>query len=291
VDLESLRDLVQDFLARDPANTLAMDTGEPAWDDFLLGVSRGDDPLYPRIRAHIGDFHWTPAQAFALAFPDRPAEPAELAVITWILPQREAVRQDQRRAGPMPSERWSRVRHFGEAANKALRGHVAATLMARGVPAVAPWDSPLWGRHVSPDYSFASSWSERHAAFVAGLGTFGLSDGLITPRGKAVRVGSVVARVPADALPATPRPYGDDHRAWCLFFSTGTCLKCAERCPAGAIGPQGHDKERCRAYIRGTTAPFVERDQLGVRVNSCGLCQCGVPCEARIPASGRPRKD
>ena len=60
-------------------------------------------------------------------------------------------------------------------------------------------------------YAPCSNWSERHAAYAAGLGTFGLCDGLITQVGKAVRVGSVVAQV---AVPASKRPYGD-HQAYC----------------------------------------------------------------------------
>jgi len=50
---------------------------------------------------------------------------------------------------------------------------------------------------------------------------------LITPKGKAVRVGSVVARL---QIPPTARPYTDRH-AYCLFFTAGTCRKCIERCP------------------------------------------------------------
>jgi epoxyqueuosine reductase QueG len=148
------------------------------------------------------------------------------------------------------------------------------------VPALAPTASPLWERKLSERYGFASSWSERHAAYAAGLGTFGLSDGLITPRGKAVRCGSLIVKA---AVPPTPRPY-TDHHAHCLFFSSGKCGVCAKRCPAGAISDTGHDKEKCKTYIRGTTSAFVRDSQLGFPVNSCGLCQTGVPCESRIPA-------
>ena len=66
-------------------------------------------------------------------------------------------------------------------------------------------------------YVFASLLSERHAAYAAGLGTFGLCDGLITPKGKAMRCGSVVARI---QIAATPRPY-EDHHAYCLFYAKG----------------------------------------------------------------------
>ena len=37
---------------------------------------------------------------------------------------------------------------------------------------------------MSEKYAYASTWSERHAAYAAGLGTFGLSDGLITAAGQ-----------------------------------------------------------------------------------------------------------
>ena len=47
-----------------------------------------------------------------------------------------------------------------------------------------------------------SDWSERHIAYVAGQGTFSLSDGFITERGIAHRCGSVVIDL---KLPPSPR--------------------------------------------------------------------------------------
>jgi epoxyqueuosine reductase QueG len=214
-------------------------------------------------------------------------DPSELRVIAWILPQTKATRDEHRAGKNRPARRWSEARHYGEKFNEHLRRSVVAGLADMGLDAVAPVLLPEWGRHLSEGWSFASNWSERHAAFVCGLGTFGLSDGLITARGKAVRVGSVVVR-PGQGLdlPVTPRPYGDDHHAYCLFYSTGKCRVCAKRCPAGAISERGHDKPACKAHIRGVMRPYVEAEQLGFGVNSCGLCQVGVPCEARIPKAG-----
>jgi len=263
-----------------PENRLGPDNPEPAFDAPLIGVSLADDPVWRRIKDHIGDFYWLPEQAFALAFPDAALPAADLRVISWILPQTRATRDDHRTCKELPSRRWSLARHYGEKFNEYARSYVVEGLAAQGIQACAPSLLPQWSRQISPDYGFASTWSERHAAFAAGLGTFGISDGLITARGKAIRAGSVVA---AMDVPATPRPYGDDHRAYCLFFTTGKCLACAKRCPAGAISDKGHDKIACGGYIRGVTAPYVEAEQLGFPVNSCGLCQTGVPCEARIP--------
>jgi epoxyqueuosine reductase len=92
----------------------------------------------------------------------------------------------------------------------------------------------------------ASNWSERHAAYATGLGTFGLCDGLITPVGKSMNRGSsVIARID---IPHTERPH-KTHREYCLFFSEGSCGACITRCPAGVISKTGHDKEKCKAYV------------------------------------------
>jgi epoxyqueuosine reductase len=126
-------------------------------------------------------------------------------------------------------------------------------------------------------FSYASSWSERHAAHAAGLGTFGLCDGLITAKGKAMRVGSVVARI---SIEPTPRPYSD-HRAYCLYFDNGTCGKCIDRCPVRAITEAGHDKEKCRQHLA-RSREYVKKTYK-FEGYGCGLCQVAVPCEAGIP--------
>src|SRR5690606_4519617 len=115
--------------------------------------------------------------------------------------------------------------------NEALRAYVAERLTKVGHLAVAPTLSPNFKTVKSENYGLASTFSERHAAYAAGLGTFGLCDGLITAKGKAMRCGSVVARI---QIPSTPRPY-DDHHAYCLFYSKGTCGVCITRCPGGAV--------------------------------------------------------
>jgi len=58
-------------------------------------------------------------------------------------------------------------------------------------------------------------------------------------------------------------------------------MDCIKRCPAGAIAPKGHDKIRCRNYIR-KIAPIYEQMER-VEQRACGLCQTGVLCESRIP--------
>jgi epoxyqueuosine reductase QueG len=274
--------IIRDFWENAPGNRIHPGGSEKAWDKPHLAIAAGDDPFFPRIKEMIGPFLWTPAEAFALAFPALETSPSALRVISYALPQTLATRTDQRHEKTLPAERWARSRFYGEQFNCELRQHLAATLTAAGFPAVAPERLPGFDYRRSKRYGLASNWSERHTAFVAGLGTFGLSDGLITRWGKAVRFGSVVARID---LPVTPRPYGDDHHAWCLWYAKGTCGACAPRCPAGAISTAGgHDKPACYKYIREVTAPYATATY-GTGATPCGLCQVRIPCEAQIPSN------
>ncbi|MBM4429223.1 MAG: epoxyqueuosine reductase [Chloroflexi bacterium] len=271
---KSINDLV-----RSPQNSLQNAANERAWDEPIVGFSRGDDPLYAQLRSKIGDFYWLPETIFGLTFPQTEARPAELAIISWVLPQTEATKAENRQETTFASERWVRARMFGEDFNVALRDHVVTVLRNAGYEAVAPVNSPLFGIHTSDAYGASSTWSERHVAFISGLGTFGLCDGLITPVGKAMRCGSVVARIP---LEPTPRSYSDRH-AYCLFYSKGTCGVCIKRCPAGAISEKGHDKKKCGDYVNGPAARHA-REAYGIEGYGCGLCQTKVPCESGIPA-------
>jgi epoxyqueuosine reductase len=273
-----LKDLIGEFVRNSPKNRLKPDSDERAWEDVLVGFASGADPIFDRYKDLVGEFHWTPLEIFRLTFPSAEVSAKELTVISWILPQRKITRDDNRAESRYPSERWIQARFAGEDFNEKLRRHVEVELNRIDVEAVAPVLAPDWTREKSQKFVFASKWSERHAAYAAGLGTFGLCDGLITAKGKAHRVGSVVANL---IVPPTPRPYSDHHE-YCLYFREGTCKACTKRCPVDAISEDGHDKIKCRNHVRVTCGEYV-KENYGFAGYGCGLCQTGVPCEAGIP--------
>ena len=278
MDKTILEEIITDFIKTSPANSLTMDTGEPAWEEVLLGYSSGADPIYESYKVYVGETHFTPAEIFNLTYPESPAEPEDLTVISWALIQREIVKEDNRREDFYPSERWVMARFPGEKFNELLRRHVVDELAKYDINALAPVLSPHWKFEKSEKYFMTSRWSERHAAYASGLGTFGLCDGLITEKGKAHRMGSVIVRV---KLEPTPRPY-TDHHAYCLFFTTGKCMVCAKRCPVDAISEKGHDKKKCYEHTAGTCGKYV-KEKWCFDGYGCGLCQTGVPCESGIP--------
>ena len=272
--------LIRSWLNTSPENTLENKAGDKAWSDPLVGFSSGDDPYWDSFKEHVGPFHWTPAEAFEKAFPGIRVVPHQLTVISWVLPQTKETILATRKETAYPSERWARARYYGEPVNDKLRSHIVTEFAKVGIRAMAPVLHPEWSRMSSDKFIFSSKWSERHTAFVSGLGTFGLCDGLITPLGKAIRLGSIVAEI---ELSPTPRPYSN-HQAYCLWFSRGICRKCVQRCPAGAISEKGHDKRSCIRFIRDVCQKHIS-ERYGFNSYACGLCETGVPCESSIPAN------
>ena len=270
--------VVREFIDHSPANSLGGEPQEPAFCDPLVGYASAGDPLFGSFKEHVGPNHWTPAEAFALGSGEQ-VPPHELTAISWVLAQTAQTKADNRKEDHFPSERWARARIFGQRGNFELHRLLLEALAEAGIEAVAPSLLPEWQQYPPGIRPVTSTWSERHIAYVAGLGTFGLCDGLITARGKAVRFGSVVART---VISPTPRPY-KSHTEYCLYYSRGICQACVKRCPVGSVSPAGRDKSRCAEHLQPHTEDFV-RHHFGFDGYGCGLCQTGVPCESGIPS-------
>lgn len=268
---EIVRFITESTLNRLPGN------GLPYFDAPLVGFAAASDPQFSAYKTIIGDFHLTPAELFVGEFGE---ESLAGTVISWILPITEAIRKSNRYQGDYPSKEWSQTRNFGEMVNCNLRRHVVHWLQQQGYRAVAPQLSIQWKEFAETPKGRASTWSERHAAYAAGLGTFSLNDALITEKGIAHRCGSVITDLVVEPSVRDEKGY-----AWnCLYYRDGSCGACIGRCPVGAISFAGHDKSRCFEYVY-TTLQEAVADKYGVKATGCGLCQTRVPCESGIPRS------
>lgn len=269
----ALCEMIRRFVREHTGNRF-QGSGAPYFEEPLVAFAAADDPIFAQYKMVIGPFHLTPAE---LAQEDTPPwQPA--TVICWTLPISEETRRSNRAESTYPSRAWSETRQHGEAFNAALRRQVVQFLLDAGHRALAPQLHPSWREYPETPVGVASSWSERHAAYAAGLGTFSLNDALITPRGIAHRLGTVITDL---RLEPTPR-LSPDHRSNCLWYREGTCGACIARCPVGALSTSGHDKSACREYVYGTV-PRAVSASYGVTATGCGLCQTKVPCEGRIP--------
>lgn len=280
-----LEQSIKAYTLSSPLNRLAAFDETPIFEEPLVGFADGDDPLFTEYKAIIGDFHLTPREALARHLAETRGtgspEPPSVSVISIVLPIAKETRLSNRRETEGPSLRWNHTRWHGQDFITGLSRHVASVLEGMGHRALVPELAPFF-RMLEMPGGLGSVWSLRHIAYAAGLGTFGLSDGFITPRGLALRCASVVTDL---RIEPTPRPYAH-HYANCLFHSTGTCGRCIRRCPGDAISESGHDRKRCLEVLIVEQKPWMDgahgEGYTGTYAG-CGLCQTKVPCEAGIP--------
>jgi len=282
--LAFLDGVIRDFLRDSPLNRLEHFGGEAVFTDVQVGLARGDDPIFQTFRQVVHPEHGLPTELLAsrlAALGERDATvPGPVAVVAYALSMHPETVRSNAEQTVGPSLRWNHSRWQGEAFSNALLAHLVETLEAAGAPALAP--SLAADYRIDREGRIASNWSHRHAAYAAGLGTFSLNDGFITPKGIAVWFGSLVT---AAAMVPTPRPEGG-HLANCLAASRGTCGACMARCPVQAISREGHDKARCMQEIFLGQKPWLEGAHgpgyIG-KYAGCGLCMTGVPCSMRKP--------
>lgn len=249
------------------------------WDAPFFGVSKGDDPYYNFLKQHIGSFHWSPLEAFRLKYPGE-SDASQLRVISVCFPQTMESKETQSKETVCPSREWIVTRGEWEPLIREFSEKLTKTLEELGVRCASIELLPGLMVHQDGNFGLSSTWSHRHAAYISGLGTFGLSDGLITEKGKAVRFTTLILETP---LGVQERPY-KDHHEWCLYFRNGSCGVCMHRCPIQAITERGHDKTACADYEDVFSTQYWPEDiDRSNYILGCGLCQAGIPCQ-----NGRP---
>ena len=281
-----IEDEIKVFARTSPLNRMPV-SEDFIFDEPLVQFADGDDPIFTEYKTIIDPTHLTPGEALAKTFNKSPEDiPAPLSVISWVLPINSKTRKSNRRQTLVPSRLWLITQLYGEKFNDVIREHVVKLLTEMGYLAVAPVLQPYFKKEYVDikERGYYSNWSERHIAYAAGLGTFGLSGNFITERGIAHRCGSAVTNL---VLPASPRTATSIHSN-CLFYVNGECKACIIRCPVQAITEKGHDKVKCRANQQRQRPSLVKK--YNVDREGCGLCQTKVPCEFRNPAKKLSRK-
>lgn len=112
-----------------------------------------------------------------------------------------------------------------------------------------------------------SNWSHRHAAYIAGLGTFGINNLLITDKGCAGRIGTFVIDYKIKASPIK-------NKELCLSKQGEICTYCIDVCPVSAFEDERFARENCYNYLKNVAKHFIDID---LECDCCGKCACG-PC-------------
>lgn len=243
------------------------------FDEPILGVAAANDELFRAfMRPEAVGPHFVLPCGWL---------PNAKSVVSFFFPFTKRVNESNSARAETPSPEWLHARIEGQAFINLLMKRLCGVIAAAGFEAVAPSDDPRFRTSSgAPDVDgrtgYTSNWSERHVAYACGLGTFGLSKGLITKRGVSGRFASLVTSL---ELPPAQLEYGGLYD-WCSM-----CGACARACPALAISlASGKDHAVCSAFVDETKVKYNPR-------YGCGKCQSGMPCQSRAMRAPSARLD
>ncbi|MBQ4370363.1 MAG: epoxyqueuosine reductase [Oscillospiraceae bacterium] len=225
----------------------------------IMAVGRADDPKFAELKNEnaVGPHHRLPEDWL----------PGAKSVISLFLPYSERVIKSNTADPAEPSYEWLFTRVDGQQHLLAMGKLVCALLEQAGYRAVVPQTEDSYCMRTSVEQQlpipvWSSNWSERHVAYVTGLGTFGRMTNIITKKGCCGRLISIVTDWEAE-------PDERDYEG--LYDYCCDCGKCYSDCPAGALSPHGKDKTLCAPFLRAIGKKYAPR-------YGCGKCQSGLPC-------------
>ncbi len=275
LDNATVQHVIYDYMATSAINSIAEDVAlspelakRPIFEAPLLAFGSTTDELFLSLKNEgvIGPHFVLPTEWL----------PSGKTIISIFFPFAQHIIQSNAQDMGHPSHGWLHGRIEGQMAVSHTCRHLVSYLQEHGYEAVFPVEDKRFksvqkkgtGNFQNADLQFTSNWSERHVAHICGLGTFGLSKGLITEKGIAGRLGSVITNAECDI---THRKYKD------IYEYCSKCGKCIKNCDVNAISfEKGKQHEPCVAKLHAIKEIYKPR-------YGCGKCQIHVPCATRKP--------
>jgi epoxyqueuosine reductase QueG len=226
------------------------------WKKPIVGFANAEDKAFEQLKFSVSKNHLVPKDLIENA----------KSVITYFLPFSENIAISNIN-GKYSSKEWSVAYVETNQLINDLNSHIKKYLENNGYQC-----SLIPATHNFDEETLMSRWSHRHVANIAGLGTFGINNMLITESGCCGRVGSVVSSIHL-------KPSEKIKKENCLYKLDGTCGVCVAKCSFGALTYKDFNREKCYEIC-------LINDQyhfdLGI-TDVCGKCCVGIPCSFNNP--------
>lgn len=254
---EIIKQMVIDFVReyKDKNNTLT------EWKEPIVGFADSENALFYQYREMIDESYLIPKDIL----------PGARTVVSYFIPFTEKLVRTNYK-GDAPSREWAVAYLETNKLLKDLGEYLIEKLDKIGVGAnMARFESPGFDTDKVISY-----WSQRHAAYAAGLGTFGLNNMLITDKGCCGRFGSIVTDAAIE-----PDPVLKQER--CLYKYNSTCKKCVDACPSKALEINGFNRHKCYELLLEYDKMFSDLEMTDV----CGKCVAMIPCSFINPLKNK----
>lgn len=225
------------------------------WKKPLVAYADAADPLFKILKQVAAPDHYEPIDINSDA----------KSVITYFLPFEDSVVESNTR-GTECSREWAMAYIETNKLIAEINDRLIRLLNDSG------WRTEKLPKELNMNRdTLKSVWSNRHVSYIAGLGTFGINNMLITENGCCGRLGNVVTSL---QIEPTKRP----DREYCLKKLDGSCGLCVDKCMVGALDV-GFDRFGCNEVLKVNATGFRDLGE----AQCCGKCLTGLPCSTRNP--------
>ena len=251
-----MKDKVREIVARFVEEYQNDDSVKTRWKQPVVGFADARHQQVGEFRELIKKDHFLPEEILA--------DPT--VVICYFIPFREEIGDSNIPGGAgEPSDTWALAYKETNEMMAALNQHLVDELAKLGHRAAFKPNDQLFS-----DTNLRSRWSHRHFAYLAGLGTFGINNMLITKNGCCGRFNSITAAIPVEP----DQPLANEK---CLYKAKGICKVCIRRCTVEALTLEGFDRRKC--------SDTCDRTPLYGH-GTCGKCVVNLPCSYKDPLKG-----
>jgi epoxyqueuosine reductase QueG len=241
------------------------DAGGAFWKSPLVAVVSAENGRFVGLKRSVGERHLLPADVL----------PGAKGIVVYFVPFADRIAASNI-PGRSASAEWAEaylrtnklIADISDAAERLMGEYGYRT---GKIPATHNFD----------ERSLISDWSHRHVAEIAGLGSFGLNNMLITDGGCCGRLGSIVTDC------EFPAAGGFVFRERCLNKLNGSCGICRIKCVADAYRPDGFNRHECYSIC-------LENAELHKSLgfaDVCGKCLVGLPCSLADPSARESRAE
>ena len=229
---------------------------ESNWKEAIVDFADANDPLFEELKDVVSPSHALPQDILSDA----------KSVIAYFIPFAESI-ANSNIDGKYSSKGWAKAyvetNQLISDINDFLKNELTEeNYKLSTIPATSNFDKE----------NLMSDWSHRHVAYIAGLGTFGVNNMLITEKGCAGRIGTIVTNIDLEASKKI-----DKER--CLTKAGYSCNKCVDRCVANALSKEDFDRYSCYDLLLENDSKHPELALTDV----CGKCNVGLPCSFKDP--------
>lgn len=221
----------------------------------LVGFGDADNPLFKKLKDVASEDHMTPDEIL----------PGAKSVISFFIPFKEDLIKINKNHSYVSREWASAYIETNSLINEIIQ-QLRQKLETLGIKAS---ENPA---KLGYDHEkLMARWSQRHIAYVCGLGTFGINNMLITKEGCGGRYGSFVIDKKLEFTETIAEEY-------CLWKRNKSCGVCIKACPVEALTEEGFDRYKCGKRCSEVDKYYSDLDEC----ESCGKCLTG-PCAHRKP--------